>query len=105
MGKLFNDQGGLDRLSAQTKAAIAKMPADISNAHFHSSRHRSEIESSQICGCFYCCETFPPQEICDWIDGGTTAMCPRCGIDSVLGSSSGLSLTKEFLEEMNRHWF
>ncbi len=105
MGKLFNDQGGMDRLAEHLKAAKAKMPADILSAHSHCSRHRSEIESSQTCGCFYCCETFAPQEISDWIDEGATAMCPRCGIDSVLGSSSGLSLTKEFLEEMNRYWF
>jgi|SRR5450755_247936 hypothetical protein len=105
MGKLFNDQGGLDRLAARLKAAKAEMPTDILSAHSHSSRHRSEIESSHTCGCFYCCETFPPQEICDWVDEGATALCPKCGIDSVLGSSSGLLLTKPFLEEMNKYWF
>jgi hypothetical protein len=70
-------------------------------AHRHSIRHREEIFSSDLCGCFYCLRTFPPSEIEDWIKepkgGGMTAMCPGCGIDSVIGSASGFPLTPEFL--------
>jgi hypothetical protein len=34
-----------------------------------------------------------------------TAMCPRCGIDSVIGSASGIDLTPEFLRKMHDFWF
>ena len=74
-------------------------------AHKNSSLHRSEIERSERCGCFYCLESFSPREIHEWIDSDATAMCPRCGIDSVIGSASGYSLSREFLQRMHNHWF
>lgn len=82
---------------------------DLESAHGHSSRHRGEVLGSELCGCFYCCQTFPPSAIEDWVDEvndvGTTAICPRCGIDSVIGSRSGIVLTPEFLKEMQGYWF
>jgi hypothetical protein len=78
-------------------------------AHKHSIYHREEILRSTICGCFYCLAIFPPNEITEWIDvrdgQGTTAMCPYCDIDSVIGDASGFPITKAFLKEMNEHWF
>jgi hypothetical protein len=92
------------------KARVAELPSPIREAHAHSAQHRSEIETSDLCGCFYCCATFKPTEISDWIDKdkdgtGQTALCARCGIDSVIGSRSGFPITAEFLTEMKRHWF
>jgi hypothetical protein len=86
------------------------MPADIRAAHVHSSSHRREVSSSTTCGCFYCCSTFRPDEILDWVDEdpqglGQTARCPRCGIDSVLGDQSGYELSPDFLSRMRAHWF
>jgi hypothetical protein len=79
-------------------------------AHKQSSNHRAEIEASTTCGCFYCENLFAPQEIEDWTDDdadgvGQTALCPRCGIDSVIGDKSGYPVTPDFLAEMRRHWF
>jgi hypothetical protein len=75
-------------------------------AHKHSIRHRPEIERSELCGCFYCVHTFPPSAILDWVDeDDVTALCPHCGIDSVIGSASGFPITKEFLTRMNEYWF
>jgi hypothetical protein len=78
-------------------------------AHRHSIRHRREIVSSPTCGCFYCLAVFTPDEVEAWTDKqdgvGQTALCPHCGIDSVVGSSAGYSITTEFLSHMHRHWF
>lgn len=76
-------------------------------AHRHSSGHRTAIEDSDICGCFYCLETFKPAEIERWLnEGAGTAICPHCQIDSVLGSASGLPVDDSgFLRAMNSHWF
>jgi acetone carboxylase gamma subunit len=41
------------------------------------------------------------RENCD----GRTAVCPRCGIDSVIGSAAGYPLTREFLSAMEQYWF
>ena len=78
-------------------------------AHGHSSRHRREILASETCGCFYCLAVFAPDQIVQWYRWtkaeDETAVCPHCGIDSVIGSSSGYPITREFLSQMQRHWF
>jgi hypothetical protein len=90
---------------------------DIIAAHGHCTGHRTELLASSICGCFYCLATFKPEEIEDWVDwppgtpedleleSGTTALCPRCGIDAVIGSESGYPINKVFLDAMHAHWF
>ena len=78
---------------------------DYIRAHKHCSRHRNEIERSERCGCFYCLRTFAAKDIQEWIDDGATAMCPHCGIDSVIGSASGFSMSLDFLRRMHEHWF
>ena len=77
----------------------------IISAHKHSSIHREKLLSSEKCGCFYCLEIFKPSEINDWCDGEQTALCPKCGIDSVIGSNSKYSIEKDFLYQMKKHWF
>jgi hypothetical protein len=48
---------------------------------------------------------YAPSEITEWVDEDQTAMCAKCGIDSVIGAASGYSVTAEFLQRMNDHWF
>jgi len=83
--------------------------ASLESAHRHSSNHRDEILKSTLCGCFHCRETFAPSEIEEWVDEidgiGTTAICPRCGVDSAIGSGSGMALSPESLQEMHDYWF
>jgi hypothetical protein len=74
-------------------------------AHHWSSWNRSTLKKSDLCGCFYCLEVFSPSEIQEWTDDGDTALCPKCGIDSVIGSVSGYSIQREFLSKMHDHWF
>lgn len=85
------------------------MEPDFVKAHKHSSNHRDELTEGEFCGCFYCLSIFESNKIVEWIDEvegiGTTAMCPDCGIDSVISSNSGYPITKEFLSKMQRHWF
>lgn len=79
---------------------------DFIEAHKFSSNHKAELEKDDNCGCFYCLEIFNPKEIEEWIEDKTgTAVCPYCGIDSIIGESSGYPLTLEFLQKMKRYWF
>jgi hypothetical protein len=90
---------------------------DVALAHAHSSGHRAEVMASAVCGCFFCLATFPPTAITQWVDWpegtpetrqselGQTAICPRCGVDSVIGSGSGFPITPEFLGRMEARWF
>jgi len=95
----------MEKLKAHLEAAKAKMPEAVRPAHSHCTNHRAEVMSSSTCGCFYCARTFQSSEIVEWVDDGKTALCPKCGIDSVIGSASGFPLTQSFLNEMNRYWF
>ncbi len=74
-------------------------------AYNHAARHRVEVQRSETCGCFHCLDVFAPSAIKSWIDTGQTALCPRCGMDSVLGSASGFEPTPAFLEAMKNRWF
>lgn len=86
--------------------------ADQRGVHAHCSNHRGTILSGARCGCFYCERIFDPSEIVEWIDESTpeaegqTALCPHCGIDSVIPDRiPGVDLTPALLEELNGFWF
>jgi hypothetical protein len=97
-------------ISAVLQLHKQQMPPDLRDAHKHSSIHRSELEAGSSCGCFYCCSIFHPSEVIEWCDAnelniGQTAICPKCGVDSVLGSSSNYPINTEFLQLMKSYWF
>lgn len=75
------------------------------NAHEHAFRQREELEQSDGCACFYCFKTFPSTEITTWVDDNKTAICPCCGMDSVIGSASGYPLTKAALRRMHNRTY
>ncbi len=80
--------------------------SDVIDAHRFSSNHRLRLENDAKCGCFYCGHIFSPKEITEWIDDPLgTAVCPYCGIDAVIGQSSGYPITEEFLLKMKKYWF
>ena len=75
----------------------------------HSIRNEESINNSDFCGCFHCISIFPVADVklSDLIiekDGHRTAICPICGIDSVLGDAS-VEITAELLETMNEYYF
>ena len=79
---------------------------ELIKAHQFCSNHKNELLKDKICGCFYCLEIFSPTVIEMWLnEGDGTAICPYCGIDSIIGESSNYEITKEFLDEMNKYWF
>jgi hypothetical protein len=81
------------------------MAFDTRLAHKSSSGHRDAVLGSDACGCFYCMSIFMPSEIVEWTDDDQTAICPRCGVDSVVGSASGWPITADFLAQMHKAWF
>ena len=75
-------------------------------AHQFSRNNKKGLLGDKNCGCFYCLEIFEPHQITEWLtDSKNTAICPYCGIDSVIGEYSGFPITKEFLSEMRDYWF
>ena len=105
---------GKKQLEKLTKQLIP----ELEKAHKFCSYHRDIIEQEAVlCGCFYCCTTFLPEKIIEWTDilvkrGGDgirakTALCPNCGIDSVLPwfPESPYIIDKRFLRMMCDYYF
>ena len=78
---------------------------ELKNAHICSSYNREQLCKSKLCGCFYCLEIFDPKLIVDWCDDSQTAICPYCGIDSVIYDSKTYTVSRDFLEQMKNYWF
>lgn len=55
------------------------------------------------CGCYYCLKHFPWEQIEIFIDGGDTAVCPHCGVDSVIHSHKPID--GEYLKGQQERWF
>ena len=73
----------------------------LKSLHEQCDMHFAVIMGGDECSCFCCCKVFPPQEINRWCDNGKTAICPKCGIDSVLPGEC----TEELLEAMHHYYF
>lgn len=82
-----------------------KSKENIKKAHIYCRTNRKILTKSSRCGCFYWLKIFEPKEIKDWCDNGTTAICPYCGIDSLLPENNFYPLTLEFLAAMKKYWF
>ncbi len=79
---------------------------DLDVAHDASWCHQEQLSKDTECGCFYCLKIFSPTEIKMWIkDYSGTAVCPYCGVDSIIGESSGFPITEDFLRKMKERWF
>ena len=51
--------------------------------------NKKDIQQSDTCGCFYCKNIFYAGDITEWTDNGETAICPHCGVDSVICNKKG----------------
>jgi len=70
-------------------------------AHFH----RYEVFHSESCSCFYCGETFKPEQIVEWTDKDMPALCPHCHMDAVLPAYKATPTDARALVAMNRYSF
>lgn len=74
--------------------------------HKGSFKNRKALENSERCGCFYCKRIYSPNEIERWLsEGDGTALCPHCGIDSVIAENEEVILDETLLDAMHRYWF
>jgi NAD-dependent SIR2 family protein deacetylase len=78
---------------------------EIKEASKYSNYNMSELGKSNKAGCYHCKSIFKTSEISETTDDGKTAMCPKCGVDSVLSESSPFKLDKQTLTELNKYWF
>ena len=90
---------------------LIKRKYDLTLAHYYSDRNKEMLSTANKCGCFYCTEIFSPSEIEEWVKAdikdeiGRCAVCPYCGIDSVIPGNIEYPLSKSFLKAMKKRWF
>ena len=77
----------------------------LEDLHSYSANNKDLISNSRICHCFHCKRQFEPSEIVRYLEGEDTALCPYCGIDSVIPDSTEYELTSDTLDKMNKYWF
>lgn len=82
------------------------MQEEISALHSLSSNTIEWINEVNYVGCFQCGNKFPSEELVDFVNGGYTALCPYCDIDSVIPMDSYNDATQDMiLNEMNSRYF
>lgn len=87
----------------------------VVRAYKLSTRQRQRYRPDEMCGCFHCGDRFTAIAIRAWCDETdekqTTAMCPACGVDSVISVNDVQPLgvmRDEFeglLVAMKQRWF
>jgi NAD-dependent SIR2 family protein deacetylase len=70
----------------------------------HSRLNRPFMVPGSGCRCFHCLKEFAAEEVSRWTDGGETALCPRCGIDSVLSNNAD-ELTDDLIRQLQATFF
>ena len=78
--------------------------AQIVSALKHAINNEDEVKASEQAGCFHCLEIFEVGDI-EENEGATSAVCPHCDVESVIGDAAGFPLTEEFLDELRQHHF
>ena len=77
----------------------------ILDAPKRSFKNKNEIKSCNNCGCYSCKNIISSKEIERWTDNWETAICPKCGIDSIIPEAGDFELNEEFLSEAHNYWF
>lgn len=73
--------------------------------HKYAIHNRKGIEKTDTCGCFHCKNIFYSGNITEWTDDGKTAICPYCGVDSIIYNKKDYIITSNDLEDLNRYYF
>lgn len=77
--------------------------------------NREDLIENQKCACLHCYAIFESRDITYWADTVTlhdelelddtmdytkigTAVCPRCGVDDIIGEKQGFEISEDFIE-------
>lgn len=88
------------------ESLLAKKPVErIPEAHEHSIYNREALSKSKEAACYYCRTIFPAHEVSEFTDDDETALCPHCGVDSVLPDTAGYPLNYMTIRALHQYWF
>ena len=79
--------------------------SQMERLHAYASHNKKMIEKSNKCYCFYCKRVFENGEVETYLAEEETALCPKCGIDSVIPDSIDEKIDEAIISEMHDYWF
>ena len=74
----------------------------------HTKNNELDILRSKNCSCLFCRQTFNARKVSEWTSGKNnqmSAICPECGMDTLVGDASGYVFGIEDLKEINHEYF
>lgn len=75
----------------------------LEDIYKHCHKNKNELKENEKCLCIYCNAEFTSNMIKEWVDNGETAICPNCGIDSVINKK--LIKNKKILDKLYKKYF
>lgn len=68
--------------------------------------NQKDILSSKICGCYFCLNVYESKLVKDYVKdkNGFTAICPKCGIDSVVPFDLELDSNPDLFKLSPKAW-
>ena len=94
--------------SAETKTACGEssltggLAVLVEQACSMSRHNKQAVRDENECGCYFCIRSFPSSAVVEFADrNADTALCPNCGIDSVLPGVTD----KAILSTAHERWF
>lgn len=76
----------------------------LQQIHGRSRLNRQFMTPGAACRCFHCLKSFSAEQIGHWVDDGNTALCPHCGINSVLSGGAN-SLSDALIQQLHAVYF
>ena len=77
----------------------------LKKLHTYASHNKKLIEKSEKCYCFHCKNAFESTRIERYLVNEETALCPECGMDSIIPDSIDESIDENTILEMHDYWF
>jgi len=73
----------------------------LENVTKASTNNIDALDDYDFCGCYFCIRVFSSDEVAEFTDQGTTALCPHCGVDAIIPGT----VNKIFLEKAHERYF
>lgn len=77
----------------------------LKKLHQYCTNNKKLISKANKCYCFFCMKEMKSEEIVDYLSVEETAICPYCGIDSIIPDSINDEVNITIIKEMNKYWF
>ncbi len=102
--RMVKDYKGNDKLKSN-RSYTRKEKSQMERLHAYRSHNKDLIAKSEKCYCFYCKSVIKSSEIERYLDKEPTALCPKCGIDSIIPDAINEAVDESIISKMHEYWF